>query len=102
MLVANKKEMVRTDFEKFFKSLKKRGQSLSFEVFGGYSASVLNYYLSNGLLQKEDKPEAGRYLVQLFNAGLGNRITPADQQEITQVIIGDPTIDYSLIQAILE
>ncbi|MGO1520907.1 MAG: hypothetical protein ACTHWQ_05170 [Sphingobacterium sp.] len=102
MLAANKKEMVRTDFEKFFKSLKKRQQSLSFEVFGSYSASVLNFYRSHGLLQQEDTPEAGRYLVQLFNAGLGNRITPADQQEIIQVILGDPTIDYSLIQAIFE
>lgn len=102
MLDITKKDMIRTDFEKFFKSLKVRVEGLSFEVFGSYSASVLNFYVSNGLIENTEKQLAGEYLVHLFNAGYGNRISLQDRTTITQLIIDNSDMDYTVIRAIFE
>lgn len=89
--------MIRTDFEKFFKHLTTQQKTLDFEVFGSYAVSVLNFYVTSGCLDLKEKQSGCQYLIQLFNAGLGNRISPEDQLEIATVILNDPTLDYSVI-----
>jgi hypothetical protein len=102
MLTNTQIEMIQKDFEKYYKSLKTKGKSLDFELFGEYATSILNFYLGSSVLTISDKPEAAKILVNLFNAGLGNVINKEDQNEIALVIQQDNTLDYSVIQPIFE
>ena len=102
MLSNTQNDMIKRDFEKYFKSLNTQGLKLDFELFGEYATSVLNFYLGGGLMNPHDKPEAAKILVRLFNAGLGNVISDSDQKEIAKVIHQDNTLDYSKIQAIFD
>jgi len=102
MLTKTQTEMIQGDFEKFFKSLKAKGKILDFELFGEYATSILNFYIGSSLLTLNEKTEAAKKLVNLFNAGLGNVISQADQNEIANVIQQDPTLDYTIIQAVFD
>ncbi|GEM69596.1 hypothetical protein SMI01S_32020 [Sphingobacterium mizutaii NBRC 14946 = DSM 11724] len=102
MLTETQQDMINGDFEKFFKDLKSKGKTLDFELFGDYAASILNFYVGSSLLTNQEKAESALLLVRLFNAGLGNVISAADQQEIATVIQQDPTLNYSIIQPVFD
>ncbi len=94
--------MIQNDFEKFFKSLSRKGKNLDFEIFGEYASSILNFYVGSALLTPQEKEAGANLLTQLFNAGLGNVISLSDLNEISNVIVQDPTLDYSLIQPVFD
>ncbi|WP_103907512.1 hypothetical protein [Sphingobacterium lactis] len=100
MLTKEQHSMITGDFEKFFKSLQAQNQPFTFEVFGEFAASILNFYVGSGLILLADKLEGAELLVKSFNAGLGNVITSADQKEIAVSVAQDPTLNYQLIQSI--
>ena len=100
MLTETQQDMIKGDFEKFFKDLKSKSKTLDFELFGDYSASILNFYIGSSLLTNHDKAEGALLLIRLFNAGLGNVISAADQQEIATVIQQDQTLNYAIIQPV--
>ncbi len=100
MLTAAEKNMIQGDFEKFLQHLKQNKLSLSFDSYGDYAVSVLNFYVGSSLLKPADKREAAQFLTQLFNAGFQNRISQADIQEIAESIAQDPTLEYQFLQPI--
>lgn len=100
MLTKSQIEMIEGDFEKFFKDVKSKGNTFDFDLFGEYAISILNFYVGSSLLTLPHKKDGALTLVRLFNAGLGNIITPEDQQEIAEAIQQDPTLNYALIQPV--
>ncbi|WP_313511818.1 hypothetical protein [Sphingobacterium sp.] len=102
MLTEEQQDMIKGDFEKYFKDLKSKKKTLDFELFGDYAASILNFYIGSSLLNIHEKEEGALFLIRLFNAGLGNVISAADQQEIAQVIKQDPTLNYAIIQPVFD
>lgn len=102
MLTEKQQDMIKGDFEKYFKDLKSKRKALDFELFGDYAASILNFYIGSSLLNIHEKEEGALFLIRLFNAGLGNVISDADQQEIAKVIQQDPTLNYAIIQPVFD
>lgn len=100
MLTATQMNMLQGDFEKFLSHLRSQKKSLSFELFGDYAGSVLNFYLGSSLINPAEKLEAAQVLTGLFNAGLKNIISPQDLMEIAESIAQDTTLEYGVIQAI--
>ena len=102
MLTEKQQDMIKGDFEKYFKDLKSKRMTLDFELFGDYAASILNFYIGSSLLNIHEKEDGALFLIRLFNAGLGNVISAADQQEIAKVIQQDPTLNYAIIQPVFD
>lgn len=93
-------QTIQTDFEKFVQFRLKQYLGVDFAVFGEYATSVLNFYVGSKLLSNEDKMEAAYFLTQLFNKGLGNKISAEDMIEIAAALIQDATLDYSILHPI--
>ncbi len=102
MLTATQKNMLQGDFEKFLSHLRSQKKTLTFELFGDYAGSVLNFYLGSSLISPTEKLEAAQVLTGLFNAGLKNIISPTDLMEIAESIAQDTTLEYGVIRVIFD
>ena len=94
------KDTIKRDFERFTKYSIAKGNAVGFELFGDYAVSALNFYVGSNVFPLSEKLEAAFYLTQLFNTGMGNRISAEDMQEISIALTEDATLDYSILKPI--
>lgn len=92
----NKKQL-RVDFEKYMRYCLQTKSNFSLEDFVSFASTIINFSSSDISSTKQDKEGKSDYLLQLYNAGLRNRITKEDLQEIKAVILSDPGIDFEII-----
>lgn len=93
-------EMITQDFERYIAYVVKQQISFDFPAFLTFSSSLLNFYIGSSLLKVPEKEAAGLFLGNLYNKGLGNRISDEDISSLALLITEDPHIDYAIIQAI--
>jgi len=99
-MIAQQKDMAIHDFEKFMRYAIQYEQGLSFEIFVSFSTSLINFYQGSDLIKEAERNEIASILSHAFNAGMGNRISDEDLEEISALIISDRTIDYSVLNPI--
>lgn len=88
------------DFEKFMRHAIQHEHGFSFDIFVSFSTSLINFYQGSNLIKESERKDTALILSQAFNAGMGNRITADDLEEISTLIISDRTIDYSILNPI--
>lgn len=96
-LVMNEEEkkQLRSDFEKYMRQQMREKKNFTLEDFVSFSSSLINFSFSS--YNQAEKEKRTDYLLGLFNAGIGNRITKDDQIEIRNLILSDPHIDFQII-----
>ncbi len=92
--------MVIGDFEKYMRQAVQQNQSFTLPQFVAFATSLVNFYAGSNLIAAHEREDTALLLTQAFNAGLANRITPADLVHISEIIISDTTIDYSILSPI--
>lgn len=100
MLEQNKRDAIRRDFEKYMRYVLDKRLDFGLEDLVVFASSLVNFYLGSGLISPEDKEKSARYIVHLFNGGLSHKIISEDIESLTQVILEDSAIDYSILQPI--
>ena len=93
-------ELIRTDFERYIKYVSATQKIFNFESFLTFSSTLVNFYIGSSLLNNSEKDDAALFLVNLYNKGMGNRISAEDIKHLALLIAEDSQIDYTIIQAI--
>lgn len=93
-------EMIRSDFEKYMKHSLTTHKSFTMEKFVSFATSLVNFYVGSNLISKVERGDTALILSKSYNAGLGNIISPDDLRSISELIISDPTLDYSILSPI--
>lgn len=96
------KDTLRSDFEKMMRYCLQKNGDFGFNVFGDYAVSVLNFYVGSSILPLNEKRAGALFLVNLYNAGIRNAITPEDVEEIADVLTQDKTLNYPLLAPIFD
>ncbi|TDS17336.1 hypothetical protein [Sphingobacterium paludis] len=99
-MTVHQRDMAIQDFEKFMRNAIQHEQGFSFDIFISFSTSLINFYQGSNLIKESERKDTALILSQAFNAGMGNRITADDLDEISTLIISDRTIDYSILNPI--
>ena|SRR5690606_15005361 len=94
------KKMVVGDFEKFMQHILHQGNEFTLEMFIKFGTSLVNFYTGSQLITSIDRKPTGLLLVTCFNKGIGNRISDKDLDEISDFIISDSSLDYSILNPI--
>lgn len=88
------------DFEAYMLKFYNEFKRFSMEDFAAFSSTLLNYYVSNSVIDIHKKQEAAYFLTKLFNKGMGNRITEEHLQIIAQTITADHNVDFTIVNRI--
>lgn len=99
-MTRQQKEMIVQDFEKYMQFTLQHNIPFTLENFAAFATSLVNFYKGSNLISTTERRETALLLSSSFNAGMGNRITPEDINEIADLIISDTTIDYSILNPI--
>ncbi|HLQ99428.1 MAG TPA: hypothetical protein VK102_03560 [Sphingobacterium sp.] len=91
------KKQLRLDFEKYMRYCLQTKSNFSLEDFASFASTIINFSSSDKSGINQDKENKSDYLLQLYNAGLRNRITKEDLQELKTIILSDPGIDFEII-----
>ncbi|SJN17506.1 hypothetical protein FM107_00980 [Sphingobacterium sp. JB170] len=92
--------MIVNDFEKFMRYALQQNTPYTIDTFITFSTSLVNFYTGSKLITKGERQQVALELTKRFNAGVGNIITTDDIMEIANLIISDPTLDYSILNPI--
>lgn len=92
--------MIVNDFEKFMRYALQQTTPYTIDTFITYSTSLVNFYTGSKLITTAERQQVALELTKRFNAGVGNIITTEDLMEIANLIISDPTLDYSILNPI--
>ncbi|MBD1421403.1 hypothetical protein [Sphingobacterium chuzhouense] len=101
-MTVQQKEMIVRDFEKYMQHTSQRNIPFTLESFAAFATSLINFYNGSNLISIPERKETALLLSNSFNAGMGNRITQEDLNQIADLIISDSTIDYSILNPIFE
>lgn len=94
---AELKNKLQEDFEKYMcHSLSATG-NFSLLDFVSFASTVINFTFPQDTSSKVEKVEAGRYLINLYNGGLKNKIDHADIHNLVEIIVSDPNVDFSIV-----
>lgn len=99
-MTVQQKEMIVQDFEKYMRYTLQHNIPFTLESFAAFAISLVNFYRGSNLISPTERRETALILSRSFNAGIGNRITQEDLEQITDLIISDATIDYSVLNPI--
>jgi len=99
-MTVQRTELAIQDFEKFMRYAIQHEQGFSFDIFVSFSTSLINFYQGSDLIEEAERMDTALILSKAFNAGMGNRISAEDLEEIATLIISDRTIDYSVLNPI--
>lgn len=86
------------DFETCMHSYFNEFKRFSLEDFSAFSATILNYYINNHIIDQVQKQSAAYYLTTLYNKGIGNRIIEEHLQLISQNIAADFSVDFNVVK----
>lgn len=101
-MTGKQKEMIVQDFEKYMRYTLQHNMPFTLERFATFATSLINFYQGSDLIPPIARKETALILSRSFNAGIGNRITRDDLEQIANLIISDSTIDYSVLNPIFE
>lgn len=101
-MTVQQKEMIVRDFEKYMQHTSQCNIPFTLERFAAFATSLINFYNGSNLISILERKETALLLSNSFNAGMGNRITQEDLNQIADLIISDSTIDYSILNPIFE
>lgn len=90
-------KMLELDFEKYMKLMLTEEKEFTFHHFVGFASSLINFYVGSSLLSFTDKKQAAHSLVHFYNRGFSHTITAEDMEELALLIVGDPLINYMII-----
>lgn len=90
-------KQLQEDFERYMIQFLARHQRFTFEDFGNFAVTLLNYNVNNHIIDLKLKKQYAYFLTSLYNKGIGNRITEEDLQEIAHVIATDHRVDFNII-----
>ncbi len=99
-MTVQQKEMIVQDFEKYMQYTSQYKLPFTLERFATFATSLVNFYAGSNLISTGERKETALLLSRSFNAGIGNRITHEDLDQIADLIISDSTIDYSILNPI--
>ncbi|WDF69982.1 hypothetical protein PQ465_06295 [Sphingobacterium oryzagri] len=99
-MTAQQKKMVIGDFEKYMRFAVQQQQGFTLENFVSFATALVNFYAGSALITVEERSETATILLTAFNSGIGNQIDAQDLQQLTDLIISDSTIDYSILSPI--
>ncbi|PRD56369.1 hypothetical protein [Sphingobacterium gobiense] len=99
-MTLQQKQMIVQDFEKYMRYTLQRNIPFTLESFAAFATSLINFYGGSNLIATSERREAALILVGSFNAGVGNRITQEDLNQIADLIVSESTIDYSILNPI--
>lgn len=102
MMTNEMKKMIVSDFEKLMRYTVQQNILFTIDTFITYSVSLVNFYTGSKLITEQERYMTAMQLTERFNAGIGNRITDKDLQEIANLITSDPTLDYSILNPIFK
>lgn len=97
-MTTQQQEMIIRDFEKYMHYTTQYNIPFTLERFVTFATSLVNFYSGSSLIT--DRKESALLLSRSFNKGIGNRITQEDLDQIADLIISDPTVDYSILNLI--
>jgi len=92
------KNILERDFETYMFRFYAEFKRFTLEDLSVFCSTVLNYYVSNTVLELSKKKEAAYYLVTLYNKGIGNRITEEHLQLIAHTIASSEEVDFSVVR----
>lgn len=95
------KTVLKRDFDKYMLDFYQVHKRFTFEEFGDFATTLLNYYVNAQIIDPQYKMEAAYYLTTLYNRGIGNRITEQDMSTIARVIAQDHSLDMRVLGKIL-
>jgi len=95
------KERLTRDYNTYMLDFYQVHKRFTFEEFGDFATTLLNYYVNAQIITPKEKFEAAYYLTTLYNKGMGNRITEQDMQTIARVITNDYSLNIQLLDKIL-
>lgn len=93
-------KMMVQDFEKYMRYLSQNRIPFTLETFVTFATSLVNFYSGSQLITPSERKDAALVLSGSFNAGIRNQITKEDLDQIAEMIISDPTLDYSILSPI--
>lgn len=99
-MTAQQKEMIIGDFERYMRHAIAQEAPFTLDKFISTATTLVNFYEGSQLITIAEREDAALLLVQAFNAGIANRISPEDLLEISRIIILETTIDYSILSII--
>ena len=92
--------MIIGDFEKYMHHVLLQKRPFTLETFVSFATSLTNFYSGSQLIDTAERKDTALILSKSFNKGMGNRITDADLDQLSELIISDPTLDYSILNPI--
>ncbi len=92
---------LKRDFNKYVLDFYQVHKHFTFEEFGDFATTLLNYYVNAQIIESQDKMDAAYYLTTLYNKGMGNRITEDDMTTIARVIARDYSFNMQVLEKIL-
>lgn len=92
--------MIIGDFERYMRYAIQQPSPFTLEKFISAATTMVNFYESSQLITIPERADTALLLTQAFNAGIANQITAEDLLEISEIIILDTTIDYSILSII--
>lgn len=95
------RDSLKQSFEAYMRVFYQEHGRFAFNDFVDFAVTLLNYNINAQIISAQDKREAAYYLTTLYNRGMGNRITEADLQRITDMIVTDYALDMQILQRIL-
>lgn len=92
----NIKQKLQSDFEKYMRHcIQSKGQ-FTLMHFVPFASTLINFTNDSSIKNNQRLPKA-YYLLDLYNAGLQNRITKDDADELAVLILSDPNIDFEIL-----
>ena len=99
-MTTQQQEMIIGDFERYMRYCSQQKIPFTLEKFIALATTLVNFYEGTDLIRTAEREDAAFLLLQAFNAGIGNRISPNDLTALTTLIISETTLDYSLLNII--
>lgn len=99
-MTAQQKNMIIGDFEKYMRFAVQQPQGFTLDNFVSFASSLISFYQGSSLITNEERLAAAQFLVNAFNAGIGNQINADDSSQIADLIISDNKVDYSILSPI--
>ncbi|HLS96389.1 hypothetical protein BC792_102250 [Sphingobacterium allocomposti] len=99
-MTAQQREMIVGDFERYMRYIQSQNRAFTLADFVTFATSLINFYSGSQLIDTAERKDTALILSSSFNKGLGNRITEDDIGQISELIISDPTLDYSILSPI--
>ena len=90
-------QQLEKDFERYMLKFYTKFKRFSFEDFGKFATTIINYNMQNHLIDQSQKNEYAYFLTTLFNKGMGNRISEEHLQLMAQAIAADTSVDFNVI-----